>query len=123
MTDEKAITAADLRLLDPDGTFPSRLKGDREALAALAGGLWKASAEARQDRLAEIEALAHRLGGAAGTFGYGAVSAAAFAVQGCIVGGQAAADLSGCRPTIEAGLASLLRALDDALEGRHDDQH
>lgn len=118
MTEKKAISAADLRLLDPDGTFPSRLKGDREVLAALARGLWRASAQERQGRLAEIEALAHRLGGAAGTFGYGAVSVAAFALQDCIAEGAGAADPTECRPAIEAGLASLLRTLDDALTAR-----
>ena len=123
MTDEKWITAADLLLLDPDGTFPARLKGDRGVLTALARGLWKASAEARQGRLAKIEALAHRLGGAAGTFGHGAVSVAAFALEDCIAAGREATDPAKCRAAIEAALARLLRVLDDALTGRRDDQH
>ena len=123
MPEEKGMTAADLLLLDPDGAFPSRLKEDRDVLMALARGLWKASGEGQQRCLAEIEALAHRLGGAAGTFGYGAVSTAAFALQDGIAAGAEAADSAECRSAIEAGLASLLRTLDDALMGRRDDQH
>jgi HPt (histidine-containing phosphotransfer) domain-containing protein len=123
MPEEKGITVADLLLLDPDGAFPARLAQDRGMLAGLARGLWKASAETRRRRLAEIEALAHRLGGAAGTFGYGAVSAAAFELEDGLAAGGAALEASESRAAIEAGLASLLRALDEALEVRPDNQH
>jgi len=128
MPEEGGLTAADLLLLDPDGSFPARLAEDRAVLAGLAHGLWLAAAEAKQRRLAKIEVLAHRLGGAAGTFGYEAVSAAALELEDCIATWREAADpaesLSASEargaiaPQIEDGLAQLVKALDDALEGR-----
>ena len=128
MPEQSGMSAADLLLLDPDGTFPSRLAEDRAVLAGLAHGLWKAAAEAKQRRLAKIEALAHRLGGAAGTFGYEAVSAAALELEDRIATWRGAADPAGSRSAIEArgaidaqiedGLAHLVKALDDVVEGR-----
>ena len=61
MPEESGLTAADLRLLDPDGSFPARLAEDRAVLAGLAHGLWQAAAEAQQRRLAKIDALARNL--------------------------------------------------------------
>jgi HPt (histidine-containing phosphotransfer) domain-containing protein len=115
MPEERPITAAELALLDPDGAFSSRLVADREILSELARGLRRASAEARQRPLAEIEALAHRLGGAAGTFGYAAVSAAAFELEariGVERGGARAHSVG-----VDDGLAALVRALDEAIRG------
>jgi chemotaxis protein histidine kinase CheA len=107
--------AADLALLDPDGAFLSRLAEDRAALTALARGLWTASPRARRRRLAEIEVLAHRLGGAAGTFGYAAVSAAALDLEDRVPTGREVADPSECRSTVAPGLAGLASRLDDTL--------
>jgi DNA-binding response OmpR family regulator len=60
-------------LLDPDGSFRQRLSDDRAALSALANKL-----EQRGDRvLAAVSVLAHRLAGAAGTFGRDEVGEAA----------------------------------------------
>ncbi len=60
-------------LLDPDGSFRQRLLDDRVALAALDNKL-----DERGDRvLAAIAVLAHRLAGAAGTFGHDEVGEAA----------------------------------------------
>ena len=112
MPEERSITAAELALLDPDGAFSSRLAEDQKLLAELARGLWTAPAEARQPRLAEIEALAHRLGGAAGTFGYAAVSVAAFDLEARISGGPYRHSVK-----IDEGLAALIRTLDEALRG------
>jgi HPt (histidine-containing phosphotransfer) domain-containing protein len=115
MPEERSITAAELALLDPDGAFSSRLAADREVLTELARGLRTAAAEARQRRLAEIEALAHRLGGAAGTFGYAAVSAAAFELEARI--GVERGGTGGQSVKIDEGVAALVRALDEALKG------
>jgi hypothetical protein len=60
---------ADLAILDPDGSFVCRLSVDWDRLARLGDGLWAAPEDKRRLRLAELEELAHRLAGAAGTFG------------------------------------------------------
>ncbi len=101
-----APTAADLALLDPDGTFAQRLAEDREALAALA------AAPPDGEALAAIQLLAHRLAGAAGTFGHAAVSDAALDLE------QSVVDLRNGRvepPAAARRLAVLLAALDAAL--------
>jgi HPt (histidine-containing phosphotransfer) domain-containing protein len=113
MPEERSITAAELALLDPDGAFSSRLAEDRKVLTELARGLWTVAAEARQLRLAEIEALAHRLGGAAGTFGYAAISAAAFELEARIRVGRGGP--GGHSVKIDDGLTALVRALDEAF--------
>jgi HPt (histidine-containing phosphotransfer) domain-containing protein len=111
----EGATAADLLLLDPDGTFPARLADDRDALARLARGL-RAASPARRDRaLAEIEALAHRLAGAAGTFGYGAVGDAALELEHGIATARRGSDRREGRATVDRCLAGLLGALDHAL--------
>jgi HPt (histidine-containing phosphotransfer) domain-containing protein len=107
----EAASAADLLLLDPDGTFPARLAEDRGALARLARGLRAASPARRDHSLAEIETLAHRLAGAAGTFGYGAVGDAALELEHAV----AAARRQGGRVTVDRSLAGLLSALNRAL--------
>lgn len=113
MPEGKSITAAEIALLDPDGTFSSRLAADRDVLTGLARGLESAPTESRQRRLAEMEALAHRLGGAAGTFGYMAISAAAFELEARIVARRGGAE--GPFAEIENRLAALMGVLDEAL--------
>jgi len=81
MAGENEPARIDLALLDPEGTFPARLAGDRDALAGYADGLWALEAEALRERLGEIATLAHRLAGAAGTFGYHRVGDAALALE------------------------------------------
>jgi len=113
MPEERSITAAELALLDPDGAFSSRLAADRDVLTALARGLSTAPAESRQRRLAEMEGVAHRLGGAAGTFGYLAVSDAAFELEARIAVRRGGAE--GPFAEIEDRLAALVSTLDEAL--------
>ena len=110
MPEGRSITAAELALLDPDGAFSSRLAEDRKLLTELARGV--STAETGEPRLAEIEVLAHRLGGAAGTFGHPAVSAAAFELEARIRVGRGG---PGDSVKIDDGLAVLVRALDEAL--------
>jgi hypothetical protein len=74
---------AALALLDPDGAFPDRLRQDRAVLKTLCCRLRDGEGEARA-LLAAIATLAHRLAGAAGTFGYGAVGDAATELEDCI---------------------------------------
>jgi HPt (histidine-containing phosphotransfer) domain-containing protein len=74
---------AALALLDPDGGFPDRLRQDRAALKALRGRLRSGEGETKA-LLAALETLAHRLAGAAGTFGYGAVGTAAMELEDCL---------------------------------------
>ena len=112
MAEPKAPSAADLALLDPDGSFVGRLKTDRDALAKLASGLWATPLAARRKQLTEIEALAHRLAGAAGTFGYPGVGAAALELEGCVT---AASHGPQHRSTIDAGLAGLRAALEASV--------
>ena len=114
MPEGRTISAAELALIDPDGTFSARLAADRDILTGLGRGLESLPGEARQRRLAEMEALAHRLGGAAGTFGYMAVSGAAFALEARIAAQRAGAQ--GPFVEIEDRLAVLVRTLDGALE-------
>ena len=116
MPEGRSTTAAERTLLDPDGTFSSRLAADRDVLTGLARGLGSAPTETRQRRLAEMEALAHRLGGAAGTFGYMAVSEAAFELEARIAVRRGRAE--GPLVEIESRLAALLGALDEALRVR-----
>ena len=116
MREPPAPSAADLALLDPDGSFVLRLKDDREALTRLASGLW--AAEARGERLARLEALAHRLAGAAGTFGYARVGDAALALENGIMSAGHGVDRGEDRSMIERDLAALQNALDISLEKR-----
>jgi HPt (histidine-containing phosphotransfer) domain-containing protein len=105
--DERKKTGpADLAVLDPDGAFVRRLRDDRDALTELASGLWSAPEEVRAVRLARIEALAHRLAGAAGTFGYAEIGAAAADLEGSV-----ATNGPERRSAIDAGLVNLKAAL------------
>jgi HPt (histidine-containing phosphotransfer) domain-containing protein len=53
-------SAEDLHILDPDGEFRQRLSDDHKALASLSDS----------HDLRPLKVIAHRLAGAAGTFGY-----------------------------------------------------
>ncbi|ODT15765.1 MAG: hypothetical protein ABS35_30490 [Kaistia sp. SCN 65-12] len=105
----------DRALLDPDGVFPQRLAGDRAFLAASAGDLWTLEAGARESRLRGIATLAHRLGGAAGTFGHHAVSEAALALEDEILDRQPGACLPSWQSRVRQAIDALARALDEAL--------
>lgn len=89
-------SAADLRLLDPDGSFRERLEADRRALAELSD----------TGDMAELKRIVHGLAGAAGTFGHGAISEAAIEIDDALTAG---------RPVDAAALARLLAALEQAL--------
>lgn len=105
----------DLAALDPDGTFPARLAGDRAALFDIARDLWDLEAEPQETRLKQIATLAHRLGGAAGTFGFGAVGAAALALEDTIVEPQPDKKPARRRVAIASAIETLLRELDAGL--------
>lgn len=107
-------TAEELRLLDPEGGFLARLVADRRRLAGLTHRLWRVSAQLRQDRLREIESLAHRLAGAAGTFGFVATGDAALALEELLIE-QRQGLLGGEPAAVSARLATLADALDRAI--------
>jgi HPt (histidine-containing phosphotransfer) domain-containing protein len=90
--------AAELLLLDPDGGFRDRLAADRAALAA-AGS---------RRRRGGLTIIAHRLAGAAGTFGYPEISDAALALEDATIGAAEG-------EAVAVALARLLAALDAAL--------
>jgi HPt (histidine-containing phosphotransfer) domain-containing protein len=117
MDERKLPGAADLAVLDPDGSFVCRLRDDRDTLTRLAHGLWSSPKDARRARLAEIEELAHRLAGAAGTFGYERVGVAALELEDCVAAKASGTDHCEDRSAIEAGLARLRLALDGSLHG------
>jgi chemotaxis protein histidine kinase CheA len=105
----------DLAALDPDGTFPARLAGDRTALFDAARDLWDLEAEPQETRLKQIATLAHRLGGAAGTFGFGAIGGAALALEDTIVDPQPDRKPARRRAAITSAIGTLLRELDAGL--------
>lgn len=108
----EAPTAAELALLDPDGAFSRRLAGDRAALAALSSVLDAAPVASDDRSLVALQLLAHRLAGAAGTFGHGAVGEAALDLEESVIAlreGEADPALAA------AHLAVLLATLDAAL--------
>jgi HPt (histidine-containing phosphotransfer) domain-containing protein len=104
-------SAADLAVLDPDGSFVHRLRNDRDLLTRLATDLWAVSKSIRSERLAKIEELAHRLAGAAGTFGYAGVSAAALELESGVAARLAQMD----RAAVEASLVGLRAAIETSL--------
>lgn len=108
----------DRALLDPDGVFPGRLIADRAVLLALATGLQDAADY--DERLRRMATLAHRLGGAAGTFGYHAISESALLLEDAILDRQPGDGPStrqgGLRPdTVRRAAEALLVALDDGI--------
>ena len=74
----RAPSAEDLRVLDPDGQFHTRLIEDRAAIERLAGG----------GQTAELARVVHGLAGAAGTFGFAAIGEAAMALDDALRGGR-----------------------------------
>lgn len=80
--------AADLARLDPDGSFAARLIEDRSELARLAGRIDPES-DAGREALANLERLAHRLAGAAGTFGHSEISEAALVLEDKVIAARA----------------------------------
>jgi len=107
-------TAEELRLLDPEGGFLARLVADRRRLAGLTHRLWRVSPQLRQDRLREIESLAHRLAGAAGTFGFVATGDAALALEELLIE-QRQGLIGSEQAAVSARLATLADALDQAI--------
>ncbi len=105
----------DRAVLDPDGIFPLRLAGDRAALVDLSANLWALAAEVREKRLRRMATLAHRLAGAAGTFGYSAISDAALALEEKILEGLPGEEASALRPSVQRSIEVLVRALDEGL--------
>jgi HPt (histidine-containing phosphotransfer) domain-containing protein len=116
MPERRLPTPAELALLDPDGAFLGRLRDDGASLARLARGLWTATAAARRRRLIAIVDLAHRLGGAAGTFGYEEVGIAAQELEGIV----AAFDRDAGRCAIDSCLADLQVAIGEVLRCAED---
>lgn len=113
----------DRALLDPAGVFPQRLAEDRAALASHSESMWRLDPPAREERLRRIATLAHRLGGAAGTFGYHAVSDAALALEDEILAQQSGASAASGRaaseqPAVQRAIDALALALHESLTGR-----
>lgn len=104
------IDPATLALLDPEGTFSARLAMDRRELARLERDLWALPVRDRETRLAALAALAHRLAGAAGTFGYARVGDRALELEACILA-SSASKLHDRRATVQESLARLAAAL------------
>lgn len=86
----------DLKLLDPDGSFRTRLESDRQAIAQISDS----------GNLGELERLVHGLAGAAGTFGYTEIGNVAIELDDRFVAGE---------PVLAADIARLLAALEQAL--------
>jgi HPt (histidine-containing phosphotransfer) domain-containing protein len=89
-------SAADLKLLDPDGAFRTRLEDDRQTIAQLSD----------TGDLDDLKRIVHGLAGAAGTFGYGDVGDVAIELDDAFVAGRAVAP---------ADIARLLAVLEQAL--------
>ena len=78
----------DAAILDPTGSFRQRLVDDRLVIAGLVENLW--SAPDRTGRIAQLEVVVHRLAGAAGTFGFAAISEAAIAMEDGLIAARGA---------------------------------
>ena len=96
MARQPSPSAADLRVLDPDGAFRERLTADHKALGALSDS----------HDLAPLLPIVHRLAGAAGTFGYGGLGEVAIELDERFRDGA---------PVTAAHLTRLLAALEQAL--------
>jgi HPt (histidine-containing phosphotransfer) domain-containing protein len=102
-----AIGRETLALIDPEGSFFARMMEDRARLSAFSQGL---QADAMGSSLKEIEVLAHRLAGAAGTFGYPEVGGSAMALEDALLEGPVvpeAGDIDRIRAKIQALTESL----------------
>lgn len=108
---------AALALLDPDGSFIERLRQDRATLMALLKELADGGS-AKQAPLERLQTLAHRLAGAAGTFGHGQIGEAAISLEDCLPD-IAFFPVHSIDPVL--GKASRLCALLDEALGRTDD--
>ena len=93
---QPAPSVAELNLLDPDGTFRTRLEADRRTIAHLSD----------TGNLGELKRIVHGLAGAAGTFGYGEIGGIAIEIDDAFVAGEAIA---------RTDIARLLTALELAL--------
>jgi HPt (histidine-containing phosphotransfer) domain-containing protein len=115
MPRDEDFSRIDLAALDPDRVFPDRLANDRAILIEYFLALDALGMDARERNLKQIATLAHRLGGAAGTFGFSAVSDAALALEERIVDRQPGENSSVQHEAIRQSIDALVRALDDAL--------
>ncbi|HEY4192479.1 MAG TPA: Hpt domain-containing protein [Mesorhizobium sp.] len=113
MAERKAIAPADLALLDPDGVFAGRLAGDRAALIAWLDAMQTDGA--REEQLKHIATLAHRLAGAAGTFGHVEVGDVALKLEALILDREAGRGVSVRRDAVRLAAAALILALDESL--------
>ena len=89
-------SSADLKLLDPDGAFRTRLEADRQTIAQLSD----------TGDFNDLKRIVHGLAGAAGTFGFADVGDVAIELDDAFVAGKTVA------PT---DIARLLAALEQAL--------
>lgn len=105
----EAPTTAQLALLDPDGRFSQRLADDHAAFMVLAGSLERVDDDGA---LADMQRLAHRLAGAAGTFGHPAVSEAALDLEESLISLREGEEDS---KATARRLVALLAALEAAL--------
>ena len=92
----KAPSPADLKILDPDGSFRERLEADRKRLAELSDD---------GDREA-LRRVVHGLAGAAGTFGYTEIGEVAIALDDKFAAGER---------VLPVDVARLVKALEQAL--------
>ena len=92
----KPPTQADLKVLDPDGSFRGRLESDRKRLAELGDS----------GDLQELRRIVHGLAGAAGTFGHSGVGEVAIALDDKFVAGER---------VLPVDVARLVAALEQAL--------
>ena len=100
--------------LDPDGRFLQRLSDDRSALAAQRRKI----ADGDDAALAAVQARSHRLAGAAGTFGYDRIGAAAAALDQDAEAALAAAEVERREllSLVGPGLDRLIALVDAVLE-------
>ena len=91
-----APTAADLAVLDPDGSFRRRLMEDHARIVVLA-------AEGT-GQLAELGRIVHQLAGAAGTFGFAEIGDLAIVLDDTLIDGAAEANV---KPMVARLLAAL----------------
>ena len=99
------------------GSFARRLHADAAALAGFREALERGAGSAAW--LEELLSLVHKLAGAAGVFGYPAVSLSASALEEIIVKSLSGRSVAG---RVDAGLDGLLACMAHALasDSRHD---
>lgn len=114
MTREDDRRAA-LAVLDPDGLFPIRLATERLALVEDLRAIDALGMDAAGEILKQIATRSHRLGGAAGTFGFDAVTDAALALEDRILGIRPPEGRPERQASIRQAMEALLGALGAAL--------